>query len=136
MEDNIEIWKDVKGFEGHYQVSNFGNVKGKRTYVGTFPTEQEALNYQTIATNKFNEGEGVIPFTKKCTSNCKGVHFCKKYKNWVVRVTLGGNRFNIGRYKTEQEACNRYNLAISISSQYQGDIIQFRKILSGNETNS
>lgn len=22
-----EIWKDVKGYEGLYQVSNFGNVK-------------------------------------------------------------------------------------------------------------
>ena len=25
--NNIEIWKDVKGFEGLYQISNFGNVK-------------------------------------------------------------------------------------------------------------
>lgn len=23
----IEIWKDIKGYEGHYQVSNLGNVK-------------------------------------------------------------------------------------------------------------
>ena len=23
----IEIWKDVKGYEGYYQVSNIGNVK-------------------------------------------------------------------------------------------------------------
>ena len=22
-----EIWKDIKGFEGIYQISNFGNVK-------------------------------------------------------------------------------------------------------------
>lgn len=27
----MEIWKDVKGFEGLYQVSNYGNVKSKRT---------------------------------------------------------------------------------------------------------
>ena len=25
--DNKEIWKDVKGYEGLYQVSNFGKVK-------------------------------------------------------------------------------------------------------------
>lgn len=24
---NNEIWKDIKGFEGLYQVSNLGNVK-------------------------------------------------------------------------------------------------------------
>lgn len=23
----MEIWKDIKGFEGHYQVSNLGRVK-------------------------------------------------------------------------------------------------------------
>lgn len=23
-----EIWKDIKGFEGYYQISNYGNVKG------------------------------------------------------------------------------------------------------------
>ena len=27
MNENKEIWKDIKGFEGHYQVSNFGRVK-------------------------------------------------------------------------------------------------------------
>lgn len=27
MQENIEIWKDVVGYEGIYQVSNFGNVK-------------------------------------------------------------------------------------------------------------
>ena len=27
MENGIEIWKDLNGYEGIYQVSNFGNVK-------------------------------------------------------------------------------------------------------------
>lgn len=26
-----EIWKDIKGYEGLYQVSNFGNVRSLRT---------------------------------------------------------------------------------------------------------
>ncbi len=29
---NIEIWKDIKGFEGKYQISNFGNVKNLNYY--------------------------------------------------------------------------------------------------------
>jgi len=24
---NVEIWKDIPGFEGSYQISNFGRVK-------------------------------------------------------------------------------------------------------------
>lgn len=27
MEDIIEIWKDIPGYEGHYQISNLGKVK-------------------------------------------------------------------------------------------------------------
>jgi hypothetical protein len=25
--DNLEIWKDINGYEGYYQVSNIGRVK-------------------------------------------------------------------------------------------------------------
>lgn len=25
--ENKEVWKDIKGFEGYYQVSNYGNIK-------------------------------------------------------------------------------------------------------------
>ena len=27
MENQIEIWKDIPGYKGHYQVSDLGNVK-------------------------------------------------------------------------------------------------------------
>lgn len=37
-----EIWADIKGFEGFYQVSNFGRVKSleMRNGCGTFPKER------------------------------------------------------------------------------------------------
>ena len=28
--DSVEVWKDVNGFEGHYQISNLGRVKSLR----------------------------------------------------------------------------------------------------------
>lgn len=28
--NNKEVWKDIKGYEGLYQVSNLGNVKSLR----------------------------------------------------------------------------------------------------------
>ena len=31
-----EIWKDISGYEGIYQVSNFGNIKSLERY---FPTK-------------------------------------------------------------------------------------------------
>lgn len=27
MENKIEVWKDIFGYQGLYQVSNYGNVK-------------------------------------------------------------------------------------------------------------
>ena len=33
MENNIEIWKDIIGFEGLYQISNYGNLKSCKRYV-------------------------------------------------------------------------------------------------------
>lgn len=32
MNNKIEIWKSIKGFEGRYDVSNFGNVKSLHAY--------------------------------------------------------------------------------------------------------
>lgn len=36
MENEIEIWKDIAGYEGLYQVSNFGRVRSlKRVFIDT-----------------------------------------------------------------------------------------------------
>jgi hypothetical protein len=43
----MEIWKDIKGYEGIYQVSNLGNVKSlsrvKENNGGTFITKEKIL---------------------------------------------------------------------------------------------
>ena len=31
----MEIWKDIKGYEGYYQVSNLGSIKRLRTIIKT-----------------------------------------------------------------------------------------------------
>jgi hypothetical protein len=33
--EKIEIWKDVKGYEGYYQISDFGNIRSLDRYVNT-----------------------------------------------------------------------------------------------------
>lgn len=35
-----EMWKDIKGYEGLYQVSNFGRVKSLSKYCGNRPAEE------------------------------------------------------------------------------------------------
>lgn len=45
-----EIWKDIEGFEGYYQVSNFGNVRSLDRYVknpyGTLSLRKRKINKQ------------------------------------------------------------------------------------------
>lgn len=36
---NNEIWKDIKGYEGYYQISSFGRVRGLDRYVKNKETE-------------------------------------------------------------------------------------------------
>jgi hypothetical protein len=47
MENEIEIWKDIPGYEGYYQISNLGRVKGlprpKRLSSGGFTMLVETI---------------------------------------------------------------------------------------------
>ena len=38
-----EIWKDIKGYEGLYQVSNFGNVKSLERRVNSYKSQQNGM---------------------------------------------------------------------------------------------
>lgn len=60
----MEIWKDIEGYEGLYQVSNYGNVK--------------SLNYR-------NKGyaRNLVPKT-----NCKGYNWVILYKSKISKPIL------------------------------------------------
>lgn len=62
-----EIWKDVIGYEGKYQVSNLGNVKSlpkkKCNYKGCFVTKEKILN--KCARGKGKQYYFVVFFDKK-----------------------------------------------------------------------
>lgn len=49
-----EIWKDVAGFYGLYQVSNFGNVKSLK--------------------REINRGNNILPVKEKLLKSCTNVH--------------------------------------------------------------
>lgn len=67
-----EIWKDIKGYEGYYQVSNLGNVK--------------ALNRYVLKGDKYQYREGK---NKKQWKNPDGYLICKlskDNKDWNIPV--------------------------------------------------
>ena len=58
-----EIWKDIKGYEGRYQVSNMGNVR--------------SMHYKDKTNPNIDSGR-ICSCLKGFTKSCKG--FVWKYK--------------------------------------------------------
>ena len=66
MQENIEIWKDVVGYEGLYQVSNLGNVKSlDRIVFNKGISKFYKMKGKKLSTNKSNgSGYKVISLNK------------------------------------------------------------------------
>jgi len=69
----MEIWKDIKGFEGYYQVSNAGNVRSVERYV--ICKDGRVLKYKmkAIAPQKI-KGYLRLPLTKFCKAKEFYIH--------------------------------------------------------------
>lgn len=77
MENTIEIWKDIEGYEGLYQVSNLGNVKSLNRIVkrGTnqLTLSERILTQLQIGGNENNRYQSVI-LSKDGTQKTYYVH--------------------------------------------------------------
>lgn len=59
-----EIWRDIKGYEGHYQISNFGRVKSlSRTIVDAIGSRKSK---EIIMKQKVNAGGYLVVNLSKC----------------------------------------------------------------------
>ena len=55
MENNAEIWKDIIGFEGLYQISNYGNIKSCERYVNA-KFGKRVVNEKILSLGKDRDG--------------------------------------------------------------------------------
>lgn len=71
----IEIWKDIKGYEGLYQVSNLGNVKSLERYV-TAPQNggKRLLKEKSLKQSISKTGYYVVALSKNHVAMTKKVH--------------------------------------------------------------
>jgi hypothetical protein len=71
-----EIWKDIEGYEGRYQVSNYGNVKSLyQEYHGGHGKKQLIIRPEKLlALNKNNHGYSQVALCKDGKSKSKKVH--------------------------------------------------------------
>lgn len=92
-----EEWRHVKGFEGLYQVSNWGRVKGKRKILklrddGSLGLAKNGIIYNRYAKRlvaeafipNFNENKPVMNLDGNCMNN--------RLDNIVNRVSFGSNQ--------------------------------------------
>jgi hypothetical protein len=59
-----EIWKDVKGYEGLYQVSNIGRIKRLRTETRDKRNRVRIKNEVILVQNTINSGRYLIQLSK------------------------------------------------------------------------
>ena len=93
MENQIEIWKDIEGYEGDYQVSNFGRIK-------SFKRNKETI--LSIANNK--AGYCVINFTFMKKQKLKLVH------RLVAECFLGKSDLEVNHKDGDKNNNNILNL--------------------------
>lgn len=174
IEKEKEIWKDILGYEGHYQASNLGRVrsvdrgvftkngqyrmyKGKvlrggissgyqstalckegayRVFKNSQLVSMAFLNHEPngskmvvdhingdisddrlsnlrVVTQRENLSSCFRSDKKSLSSKYVGVSFFKKIKKWASQINYKGENVRIGYFKTELEASNAYQLALS-----------------------
>lgn len=95
MQDQIEIWKPVKDYEGYYEISNFGKVKSLQRMVNGKGGKQR-VNKERILRPCFAEG---YPFVK-LNVNKKGFT-AKIHRLVAIAFVPNPNNYPIVHHKNE-----------------------------------
>jgi len=99
---NKEIWKDIVGYEGLYQVSNLGKVKNIKNNTIKIPT---LCKNGYLYVDLWKENKRI----KKTIHRLVAEHFLKNNNNYTDINHIDGNKQN--NILTNLEFCNRsYNL--------------------------
>lgn len=148
-----EEWRDIKGHEGRYFVSNFGRVKNAdyrhtgqeslmtiqitpfgychvhlrpktgrvhrlvwEAFMGKIPDNMEVNHKDGNKQNNRIENLEIV-YTRENQSHSQqklkgktitGCYYRKDINKWVAQITYGGKQYNLGTFKTQEEAHQRY----------------------------
>ncbi|MEQ3340193.1 NUMOD4 domain-containing protein [Clostridium butyricum] len=103
---DFELWKDVKGYEGLYQVSNLGRIKSLDMIVIHYNGKKERRKGRVLKLSENEKGYLKVFMCKNKKRECKKVHR-------VVAETFIPNRENLPEvnHKDENKKNNSvYNL--------------------------
>jgi hypothetical protein len=135
----MEIWKDVKGHEGCYQVSNFGNIKSLERKVKHPKGGLKIIKEKLLNKILDNHGYYNVHLSKENIKKIKRIHVlvAETFLNHVVnRVNVIDhinnntldNRVENLQIITQRE--NAYKNQVSYSSNYKGVFMGCKKYKS------
>ena len=124
-----EIWKDIKGYEGLYQVSNLGNVKSLKTNknlyssnakgyrrVGLFKGKRKGYSIHRLVAQAFIPNPENKPCVnhKDCNranNNVNNLEWCTHKENNNYKTHKLRTRISMLQYliKTEYSDCKKLN---------------------------
>lgn len=109
-----EVWKDIKGYEGFYQISNLGNVKSlkRKVYSGRKRTRWQ---YEKILSNNKTNGKGykIVSLNKDSKSKNKYIH------RLVAETFLENpNNYKYINHKDENKSNNNVDNLEFCTAQY------------------
>lgn len=96
----VEIWKDIKNYEGYYQVSNFGRIKSLKCWNGYKYIDKERLLNPYKQETGNNYYRNVVTLTKNKERKQYKVHrlvaeaFIDNPNNYPVINHKDGNPLN------------------------------------------
>lgn len=123
----MEIWKDIKGYEGLYQVSNLGRVKSNKRILNPSKTEylkvslskngvQNTYYIHRLVAQTFIDNKNNLTHVNHIDEN--------KYNNNVNNLEWCTNKYNINYGNTQKKKAKsqlRYNI---IQKDNNGNIIK------------
>ena len=133
-----EIWKDIKGYEGHYQVSNLGNVRGLDRVVKNSNGTPKRLKIKIIKFSK--NSNGYLNFnlckngkTKTFTAHrLVAINFIGIRPGTYVVNHKDGDKFNNDVRNLEwvtrkQNTCHAYKTGLMNAKRDGNGVTKFKK---------
>lgn len=99
-----------KSIQMHRMIMGVTNPKIQVDHIDGNGLNNQRYNLR-IVTNQQNSFRSRKSFKKVYSSKYKGVCFDKSREKWTAKIKLGNKHTYLGRYETEIEAAQAYNVA-------------------------